>query len=146
MNDDILLLSKLVGNLYRSTQSYMDKQLKKYHLTSGMYPFLFQLSSNEGINQNNISRELSVDKAMSARVIKKLIALGYVRKEENKSDIRSFKLFLTDKGENIIPDIKKIISQWIYVLAEGYNESEKELVIKFLIDALEKGKSYKESN
>jgi DNA-binding MarR family transcriptional regulator len=106
--------------------------LDKFQLSSGTYPFLLILKSNEGISQNQISKELNVDKALSARAIKRLISLGYIKKEENEDDIRSYKLYLTDKARSVIPDIIEELNKWIDIITEGLTEQEKSTVIDLL--------------
>ncbi|MFL0197596.1 MarR family winged helix-turn-helix transcriptional regulator [Clostridium sp. WILCCON 0269] len=144
MNDKAPTLIKLTTSIYRCTQAYIDKELKRYNLTTGTYPYLLVLNKKEGINQSEISRELNVDKAMSARTIKKLIALGYVRKEENKEDIRAYRLYITDKAKSIIPEIIQTIHNWIDILIEGNNEKEIKKSIEFLEKVLQNGKKYRD--
>lgn len=143
MSVDTSMLTKLTNSIYRCNQAYLDKKLSKFKLTTGSYPYLFVLDCFDGISQNDISKELSVDKAMSARTIKKLIELGYVKKEENKEDVRAYKLHITNKGKNLIPEIKKITQEWINILIEGNTENEIKTSIKFLEDVLRKGNQYR---
>lgn len=137
------ILLKLTNSIYRCTQVYLDKKLAKFNLTIGTYPYLLVLNKNGGISQNEISRELSVDKAMSARTIKKLIELGYIRKEENKGDIRAYKLYITDKAENIIPELIEILNEWTNILVQGNDKEKIETSLEFLESVLENGKKYK---
>lgn len=143
MDDKIRMLIKLTNSIYRCTQVYMDKKLEELELTTGSYPYLLVLNKHEGISQNHISKELNVDKAMSARTIKKLIELGYVKKEENQEDVRAYKLFLTDKGKSIVPEIFKTIDQWINILIKGNEEDKIITSIEFLENVLENGKQHK---
>jgi len=137
-------LIKFTNTLYRITQAYTDEALKKYELSSGTYPFLLKLNEKEGISQNQISKELSVDKAMSARSISKLIELGYIRKENDEADSRAYKLYLTDKAKGIIPDIKCIIHNWIDIITEDFEEEEKDQIVKLAEKALNNAKRFKE--
>jgi DNA-binding MarR family transcriptional regulator len=123
-------LIKYTNTLYRVTQCYIDEALKKYELSNGTYPFLMRLSNEEGISQNEISRALGVDKAMSARSINKLIELGYITKEQDEEDSRAYKLYLTDKAKVIIPDIKNVVYNWIDIITADFNENEKDEIIR----------------
>ena len=143
MEDKVRTLIKLTNSIYRCTQVYIDKKLEKYNLTTGTYPYLLVLNRNVGISQNEISRELNVDKAMSARTIKKLIELGYIKKEENKEDIRAYKLYITDKAKAIIPEVLEIIEEWIGILVQGNEKERIEASIEFLESALENGRKFK---
>ena len=136
-------LIKLINMLYRNTQFYTDRALEKFHLSSGMYPYLLMLYENEGISQNQISKELNVDKAMSARTIKKLIELDYIKKDVDTEDCRAYKLFLTDKSREIIPEIKSEIHKWVYLITKDSSIEEQEIVIDFLSKALTNAKEYK---
>lgn len=83
---------------------------------------------------------------MSARTIKRLISLGYIKKEENKEDIRAYKLYITDKARNIIPEIIETIHNWIDILIEGNDKKKIKISIEFLEQILENGKKYREKN
>lgn len=139
-------LVKFINTISRITQAYTDDALKKFNLSSGTYPFLFVLSKKEGISQNQISKELCIDKAASARSIKKLIDLAYIRKEEDKEDSRAYKLFLTEKGRILVPKIHKEICGWINLITAGIDKDEQEKLIKVLDNVLINAKEYKLKN
>lgn len=143
MDNKIRPLLKLTNSIYRCTQVYIDKKLEKFNLTTGTYPYLFVLNKNEGISQNEISRELNVDKAMSARTVKKLIELGYIRKEENEEDIRAYKLYITDKAKSIIPEIIEILDDFTNILVQGNDRETIETSLNFLESVLENGKRHR---
>lgn len=143
MKDEKVTLTRLANNLYRISAAYTNEVLSKYQLSSGTYPFLFILKDNEGINQNQISKELNVDKAMSARAIKNLITLGYIKKEYDSEDSRAFKLFLTDKSKEIIPEVKAELYKWNNVITEGLSEEEKEKLLDYMKIVLENAKKHK---
>lgn len=139
-------LVKFINTISRITQAYTDEALKKYNLSSGTYPFLFVLYKMEGISQNKISKELCIDKAASARAIKKLIELEYIKKEEDKEDSRAYKLFLTEKGKILVPKIHREINGWINLITAGIDEVEQEKLIKALDIVLINAKQYKLKN
>lgn len=139
-------LIRLTNNIYRCTQVYIDKKLKDFNLTTGTYPYLLVLNKYPGISQNQISRELNVDKSMSARSIRRLMELGYIRKKENQEDTRAYKLYITDKAKYIIPEIFDVKEQWIDILVAGSNEEQTINSIKFLQRALKNAKKYRTEN
>jgi DNA-binding MarR family transcriptional regulator len=146
MRDKKSFTVMLINRLYRYTQSYIDEALKKYELSSGTYPFLLMLNRNEGISQNQISKVLNVDKAMSARAIKRLIELGYIRRDIDESDSRANKLFLTDRARDVIPKIRVEIDRWIEIITKDSSEEEKNLAVDFLDKALTNAKNYRDGN
>lgn len=140
MDEAPIKLSKFTGSIYRSTQAYTNEILKEFGLTSGSYPFLLTLCSNDGINQNQISRELDIDKAMSAREIKKLIRLDYVKKEMDQEDARACKLYLTEKGRSLIPRICGMMNSWNDTITRGLDEREKKELVRMLDIVLQEAK------
>ncbi len=132
MKEEHRKLSKYTGGIYRCTQAFTSEILKPFGLSSGCCSYLLTLNNNDGMNQNQISRELNVDKAMSARELKKLIQKGYVKKEADKNDTRAYKLSLTDQGRRIIPEIHRELSIWNNAITSGLEEEEKEELLRML--------------
>jgi len=143
MDNKAKKLTMLNGGIYRCTQQYLEKELKKFTLSIGTYPFLLALNRNEGVCQNKISNELNVDKAMATRNVRKLIELGYIRKEQNTEDARAYKLYVTSKGKEVIPEVIEIIRKWIEILVQGTSEEKIEESIEFLERVLKNGKECK---
>lgn len=136
MDKLLMYLSKT----YRYEDSYLNKQLKKYNLSSGSFSYLLALNKNEGMSQIQISKDIGNDRAMSARTINKLIADGFVYKIQDEKDCRAYKLYLTDKGREIIPSIEKEIQEIINFLTEDLSEDEKRTTIDCLKNIFEKSK------
>lgn len=138
-----MYLIKLNNKIFRNTQVYLDKVLKKYELSSGSYPYLLILRENEGISQNKISKELGYDKAMSARTITKLIRLGYLDRKEDEADSRAYKLYLTEEAKIIIPEVLQEIHELVHLITKDLNEKEKAITIDSLNKVLNNIKQIK---
>lgn len=143
MSSAVFSITKLTNMIYRCTQSHTNEVLKEFRLGSGTYPFLLMLYGNEGINQNRISKELNVDKAMSARTVKQLTALGYIKKEVDREDSRAYNLFLTDKAKAVIPKLKDELRIWNETITACMSEEEKKSLLELLSKVLENAKAYK---
>ncbi|MGB8451766.1 MAG: MarR family transcriptional regulator [Anaerocolumna sp.] len=126
------LLTKRISHISKYNQYHMDEVLKPYNLSSGTYPFLLALWQDEGINLEKISRKVNVDKALSTRTIQKLIELAYLEKLTNQQDSRACRLFLTEKGKNVIPIIKKEIDLRIDSITMDLSQEEKVLLDSML--------------
>lgn len=134
----------LNNKIYRNTQMYLDKVLKRFDIGSGAFPYLFMLERKEGISQNQISREIGNDKAMSARTITRLIEQGYVSKREDERDSRAYQLFLTEKAREVIPEIRKEINILTEMITEDLTEEEKMITTRSLKKIFEKTQQLKE--
>ncbi|OCA96417.1 MarR family winged helix-turn-helix transcriptional regulator [Clostridium beijerinckii] len=124
MDVESMNLIMVTSKIFRYKQMYLEKTLKKYGLSSGSSPYLFNLERNEGISQNGLSKELGNDKAMSARTIARLIGLGYVHREQDEKDSRSYKLYLTDKAKKVLPKIHEELQTLMNSITEDVSEAE----------------------
>ena len=125
-------LGRLIACLHHQARSYFEKELAPYHLGSGAIPVLKALLHHDGINQQELSAKLHVDKATTTRTITKLVKLGYVRRERDLEDLRAYRLFVTQKARDIAPEIWKILQSWTTILAEGLTDEEKERALSLL--------------
>lgn len=115
----------LNSKIFRNTQFFLDKVLKKYELSSGSISYIFTLEKNEGISQNKLSKEVGNDKAMSARTITKLIELDFVHKKQDERDSRAYQLYLTAKAKELIPKLREDIQTVVNLVTEDLTEEEK---------------------
>lgn len=134
----------LNSKIFRNTQIFLDKALKKYGLTSGSISYIFILEKNEGITQNKLGREVGHDKAMSARTITKLIETGFVYKEQDEKDSRAYNLYLTEKSKEFIPKIRGEIEDIVDLITEDLTEKEKFITTKSLKKVLDKTQRLKD--
>lgn len=138
MGNESMNLMMLNSKIYRNTQSYLDKVLKQYDLSSGSFRYLFIMEKNEGLCQSRISELIGHDKAMSARTISRLTEVGYVVKIEDQLDSRAYKLYLTDKARLILPQIRKEIDKLIELITGELTAEEKEITLSSLVKVLNK--------
>lgn len=134
MNDPTRYFTMYNSKIFRNSQIYLDKILLKYELSSGTYPYLFNLEKSEGISQNGISKAVGNDKAMSARTISKLIQLDYIEKKIDQTDGRAFQLYLTEKAKAVLPQIHQDIQDWVSLITADLTDQERLVTM----DALEK--------
>ena len=99
-------IGKAISYLYRYGQIYIGKKIEPYGIGSGQFPFLMRLYREDGINQESLSDYLKIDKGTTARAIQKLVDEGYVFRQRDEKDRRSYRVFLTEKGKKLEPDMK----------------------------------------
>lgn len=122
----------LNSKIFRNTQLILDKLIEKYELSSGSFSYLIILEKNEGINQNKLSEEVGNDKAMSARTIKKLVDLGYLYKKQHESNTRAYRIYLTEKAKDILPEIHEKIQEMLRLFTQELTEEEKTITMRSL--------------
>jgi len=131
---DITQMNLLMMNskIFRHTQVYLDKALKKYELSSGSFRYLFVLEKDEGISQNEISQKTGNDKAMSARIITKLMEVGFIQRKQHVVDSRAYQLYLTNKAKEVLPKVRAEISALTDLLTEDLTENDREQMMNSL--------------
>jgi DNA-binding MarR family transcriptional regulator len=125
-------INRWLSILYRYGQVYISKQMESYNIGSGQYIFLLALYKKDGISQEEISDHLKIDKATTAKAIKRLEGEDYIKRDINFKDKRAYKVFLTQKALDIKPVIKNILKNWSDILSEGLSEDEKSTVLDLL--------------
>lgn len=137
MNSDRTSLGKLVSVIHRYGHGFFDNEFPDVEIGHGPRNFLAALYCREGINQDELSEYLMMDKTTTARAIKKLVDTGYVTRSRERRDRRYYHLFLTEKGKSLAPKIWESRIRWSDVLGEGFTDEEKRLFYSFLERAAE---------
>ncbi|MDY0289269.1 MAG: MarR family winged helix-turn-helix transcriptional regulator [Sphaerochaeta sp.] len=115
-------IGRLIAILHRQSQIFTNKALKEFSLTSAEYPFLFALYHTEGQTQEELSSYLYIDKAATARIIKSLIAKGFVTKEQDAQDKRCNRIFLTEKAKGEQGNIHQRVMLWNSYITEDLDD------------------------
>lgn len=121
-----------ISVIYRHLQIHLNQESAALGFGSGQYLFFMHIAKFDGVTQKELSAHLSIDKATTAKAVKKLGELGYIRGEQDQKDRRSYKLHLTAKGETILPKIQKIKENTMGILSRGLSEEEIETAWKIL--------------
>jgi len=132
-----------IAHIYRSNVAHMAKELEAYRVGSGQFEFLLFLYHKDGVSQETIAKTLKVSKATSARAIQSLEEEGYVYREKDESDLRAYKVYLTEKGKEMRDIIFKKQTSFISILFSDFTFEEIEifrlLIHKAVINLFEPG-------
>jgi DNA-binding MarR family transcriptional regulator len=85
-----------------------------------------RLSHEQNIMQENLVRHFFLDKGTIARAARKLEAAGYISRIVDPDDRRAVRIFLTEKGEEIIPRLRAIEKEWASRVSNGLSAEERE--------------------
>ncbi|NFA41731.1 MarR family transcriptional regulator [Clostridium botulinum] len=122
-------ITQYICVFYKDFKRYCEEKLKPYTLTNGLYYYLIFIYKKPGSKLNEISKSLNLDKAQTTRAIQKLIDYGYVRKEVNEHDKKSFNVYPTEIGRDIMNKIINLFSEWEEEkLIKNFSKEERELL------------------
>ncbi|MTI66439.1 MAG: MarR family transcriptional regulator [Firmicutes bacterium] len=135
-------IGKYISIIYRQQQIIINRKLKKYNLGSGQYMFLIVINKHEGLSQKDLSKMLDIDKATTARAIKKLIDLNFIKRKKDKDDKRIFRLFIDEKGRKLMPEIEKTLKEITEISKKGLKTKEVGELFRLLDIVMNNNKSY----
>ena len=127
----------------RAIKNYIEKRVSQTSESMGLKrthgQFLKTIYDNEGLSLKELSNEMYVDKSLTTRVIKSLIDNGFVINMNNES--REYRVYLTDKGNDAVSKIEKIVNDaWDELLSE-LTDDEMETLTRIHMKINEKLKS-----
>ncbi len=113
---------KMLNNISRSQAVYRHGRIPAEDLQSSHYSFLLAICREPGRSQEDLARELCVNKSTVARNINYLEENGYVSR--TPLDKRQFSVFPTEKARDILPQIRAVSREWMALLSEGISQEE----------------------
>ncbi|MGG7179105.1 MarR family winged helix-turn-helix transcriptional regulator [Clostridium paraputrificum] len=125
-------IGKYVSEIYRDGNKFFSKAYAKYNIGAGQYLFLRVLYKEERPTQEYLSNILNIDKATTARALKKLEDEGYIYREKSEDDKRANVIELTQKALNIKEEFFEVHRLWEKKITEYLDDSEKALALKLL--------------
>lgn len=121
-----------ITKVARAATRYATGALKKSGVGSTEYECLHVIRKNEGINQEQISQMLNIDKAAVTRIIHNLEKKGYAIRQKNPEDKRSNKIYSTEKALAIKFDETDAESSFYEWLMEEIAPNEAEIFLNVL--------------
>lgn len=116
---NLLTVARYNGIFNRQTQAYITAALVSMNISYSEGILLMNLYDNEGINQEELSSMLYIDKAATARSIKSLEKKGYITRKVKSKDRRVKKIYLTDLAMSQEEYFSSLIRKWEDFITEG---------------------------
>ncbi len=131
---------KMLNNISRSQAIYRSNKITADDLQSAHYAYVLAVSREPGRSQEDIARELCVNKSTAARNINYLEKRGYVTRQPLPNDKRQLSVYPTEKMLAVLPEIRNASKEWMSLLSEGIPEDELEIFNSVLSRMQEKAR------
>ena len=118
---------KMLNNISRSQAIYRQSKISAGDMHPSHYAFALAICREPGRSQEELAKELCLNKSTVARAVGCLEEKGYVKRSALPTDKRQFSVHPTDKMLSILPEIKKASVEWRELLSEGIAEEELEI-------------------
>ena len=124
---------KMLNNISRSQAIYRSSKISADDMQSGHYAYALAICREPGRSQEELAKDLCVNKSTVARNLNYLQEKGYILREAIPNDKRQFSVFPTEKMLKILPEIKSASADWMELLSEGISKDELNIFDSVLI-------------
>lgn len=131
---------KTLNNISRSQSVYRSERIKSEGLCGAHFSFALAICAHPGCSQEELARELCINKSTVTRALVHLQKHGYVTKKICETDKRQFSVYPTEKLLSVIDEIKDTSIQWMHLISEGITEQEMQVFYSVLSRMQEKAK------
>jgi len=125
INREIMTISRCITYI-------RNEQFKKYDIGRGQHAFLTRIYENPGINQEELSYMLKMDKTTVAKALKKLEENGFIERIRSEKDNRHWLLYPTKKLLSIYDVLEELILSTCRNAIEGFDIAEAETLMSSL--------------
>ena len=123
----MLSFMKMLNNISRSQAIYRNSRITASDLNSCHYAFVISICRKPGRSQEEIARDLCLNKSTVARALNSLETNGYILRTPLPNDKRQFSVHPTEKMLAVLPEVRKASEEWRDQLSEGIPEEEMEI-------------------
>lgn len=131
-NKDFREITRCMLDICRCLDAIREGQFVKFGLTRGQHSFLTRIAENPGINQENLSYILKVDRSTTAKALKKLIDKGYIKKVHPENNKKEWILFITEEGKALNDSMEASVINPLENLYEGVSAEDLDMFYKVL--------------
>lgn len=124
---------RLLNNISKCQAIFRAENLSVKEITPAHHSIILSLCKNPGCSQDELSKNVCLDKSTVARALSRLEELGYVKRQQYPLDKRKILVYPTDKLELLLPEIVSISSEWTEKISEGIDKANLEVFHSILI-------------
>ncbi|WP_296861628.1 MarR family winged helix-turn-helix transcriptional regulator [uncultured Methanobrevibacter sp.] len=110
-----------ISLIFRKHAKYLNKRMESVNLTFGLYPFLIEIYSNDGISQEDLAKILYLNESTVTRNLEKLEKRGLIVRTPNK---RKKIITITDEGKEVAKIVMDYDEKWDEIIKKDLNEEE----------------------
>lgn len=118
---------KMLNNISRSQAIYRRSKISADDLQSSHYAYVLAICRAPGRSQEELARELCINKSTAARSLTSLEEKGYILRTPLPCDKRQFSIYPTEKMLAVLDEVKKVSGEWMELLSEGISQEEMDI-------------------
>lgn len=127
---------------YRCAMRFRENELNDTGLAGCHTPYLTTLYRQPGISQEEMARQMSVNKSSVARQLAVLEEKGYVRREPSPADRRLLLVFPTEKALEVKERLYRCYHDWSSYLTQDFTDEEQQLLSELMVRIAQRAEDY----
>ncbi len=120
-------IMKSLNCISRCQATYRSEKFSAEGICACHHAFILVISRNPGYSQEDITREICLNKSTVARTLNHLENCGYITRIANPEDKRQFLVYPTDKMLAILPEVRAVSREWNEYITQGISAEELEI-------------------
>ena len=125
MEADMPKIMKSLNIISRCQATYRGAKLSE--LPACYHTFVLAICRESGRSQEELSRDIKVNKSTTTRALSYLEEKGYITRTPNPQDKRELLIYPTEKMSAILSEVKSITTDWHYLISRGISDAEMEI-------------------
>ncbi|RZF84910.1 MarR family transcriptional regulator [Pseudoalteromonas sp. S4488] len=134
--DPVQDLGRLVSYLRSNLVTHLDNALEDKELTSAQYIVVVLLARGKVNTLAELCEHMVYDRGAMSRLLSRLEDKGLVAKKQSVEDRRSTLLCLTEKGQQLYPEILPTVNDIYRKALTGFSDDEQEQLASLLFRAI----------
>lgn len=130
-------IMKSLNSISRCQATYRNEKFKAEGICACHHAFILIISHHPGYSQEDITREICLNKSTVARALNHLEGSGYIKRTPNAEDKRQLLVYPTEKMLAILPSVRAVSGEWNEIITQGISEDELE-VFHSVLNRMEK--------
>ena len=123
----------LLNDVARLLRTAYDRRIRQLGLTRAQWWVLTHLYRSNGVSQTELAETLEIEKPTLGRLLDRLEAKGWVRREHDTSDRRVWRVHLTAEVEPALRTMREIAKELRRDALTGISAAERERFVDTLL-------------
>jgi DNA-binding MarR family transcriptional regulator len=125
-------IGTMVAQVARLMRRSFDERARSIGVTRPQWQVLSLLARHEGINQGGLAEILEVEPITLGRMIDRLQDAALVQRRPDPADRRAWRLFLTEKGNELIDQMRPLASETLETALDGIGAEQRDELMAVL--------------
>src|ERR1700729_3967315 len=113
-----------LGELFRLTRLYADKQAARYGITRAQWAVLAKVERTEGLKQTELAEQMEMQPITLTRLIDKLCDNGWIERRSDDTDRRVNRLYLRKAARPLLGKLSGLRSELTATALDGISPSD----------------------